>query len=810
MEAGKELNRHALQVLQYPEAIELVASHATSSLGRDAVRSLEPSDVLAWVSDELLRVDQMVGFLLRAQDWFVAPIPDLRAALARLAVDGSVWDGKTLRDTARLLSSARSTRRAILQHNDAFPHVGEVAARLVRLDAVEQHITDAIDDAGDVRDDASRELAKLRRAMRGARARIVQKLERFVAALPDRLQVADASVSVRDGRYVIPIRREGRTDVGGIVHDESSTGQTLFIEPPLAIELMNELRELELAEAREVQRILRELTDSVRPRREPLAETLDAMVAIDALYARARYALESNGRRPRIGVRGESGEREYAVVEGYHPLLLAGPDRPDVVVPFDLRLGPGERTLLVSGPNTGGKTVLLKAIGLISALAQAGVIPPVGPGTQLPLFGDIFADIGDEQSIEASLSTFSGHLKNLREIVDAAGPDSLVLIDEIGSGTDPAEGGALARSILVELTHRDTLTVATTHLGQLKLLAADEAGVVNASLQFDSTELRPTYRLLKGIPGRSYGLAIARRLSFPERVLSRAEAFLPQAERDVGNLVAELEAREIELRAAVHDAERLRAEAESLRAGLHTREATIRERERDAERRARQQARDLLMDARREVERAIQEVRTAADAGAPSTALEETFRSARRRLETRARRQAEHATRASAPAASRDAGANPPAALELGARVRVGATGAEGTVVEIRDDRATIETGGVRIQVPIADLTPIRGAEAASARTLRRPGGWASPDMDAASEVDLRGLRADEVAGQLPRALDAAIQAGLSSFRIIHGKGTGALREVVVELLRADPRIAAFRPGGPGEGGTGVTVVDLP
>lgn len=610
---------------------------------------------------------------------------------------------------------------------------------------------------------------------------------------------------------MIPIRREGRGDVGGIVHDESSTGQTLFIEPPLAIELMNELRELELAEAREVQRILRELTDSLRPQREWLTTTLDAMVAIDGLSARARYALEFNGRRPRID---ERGTREYNVVEGYHPLLLAGPER---TVPFDLRLEPGERTLLVSGPNTGGKTVLLKAIGLISALAQAGVIPPVGRGTHLPLFGDIFADIGDEQSIEASLSTFSGHLKNLREVVEAAGPDSLVLIDEIGSGTDPAEGGALARSILVELNRRNTLTIATTHLGQLKLLAAEETGVVNASLQFDAAELRPTYRLLKGIPGRSYGLAIARRLRFPQHVLSRAEAYVPEAERDIGNLVVELETRENELRAALREADRLREDAESLRAGLDAREAAVGERERDAERRARQQARDLLMDARREVERAIQEVRAAADAGAHADTLEETFRSARRRLETRAHRQAEHSERAEHAARTAARAGSPTAQvetaeLEIGARVRVGAIRAEGTVVELREDRATVETGGVRIQAAVADLTPIRAAEPTRNRPVPKPGGgWASSgwDIDASSEINLRGLRADEVAGRLLPALDAAIQVGLRSFRIIHGKGTGALREVVVDLLRTDPRIAAFRPGGPGEGGTGVTVVEL-
>ncbi len=798
------MNRHALQVLQYPAAVELVARFASSSLGADAVRALHPSDSLPWVNEELHRVDQMVGFLLRAHDWFVPAIPDLRAALQRLAVEGSVWDGPTLNHAADLMRGARSVRRSMLQHAQDYPLLGAVAERLTKLEQPEERIRSAIDEAGVVRDQASRELVRIRREMRGARSRIVQKLEQFMATLPVRFQVPDASVSVREGRYVIPIRREGRTEVGGIVHDESATGNTLFVEPPIAIELMNQLRELELAETREVQRILRELTDALRPHREELVASLEALIAIDSLFARARYALEFNGRRPGVFARrGNEYEHgyEYAVVEGYHPLLLAGPDR---VVPFDLRLEPHEHTLLVSGPNTGGKTVLVKAIGLISALAQAGIIPPVGPATRLPLFRDVFADIGDEQSIEASLSTFSAHLKNLREVLDRADGDSLVLIDEIGSGTDPAEGGALARAILVDLTRRGTLTVATTHLGQLKLLAADEPGVVNASLQFDAAELAPTYRLLKGIPGRSYGLAIARRLRFPVDVLTRADEFLPKTERDVGNLLVELEEKDRALRTALADVERMAAETESLRRELDEREATLRAREREAERRARQQARDLLLDAREDVERVIREVREAAEGATHPDALEETFRGARRRVEERARRQAE---RAQTPTPPRSKELLP--AVEVGARVRIGATGAEGTLIELRDERATVDSGGIRLQVAVAELTPVEAAEPAHAASPRRAGGWTTPDFQAASEVDLRGLRADAVAAQLLPALDAAIQVGLPSLRIIHGKGTGALREVVTELLRADPRIGRFRPGGAAEGGTGVTVVEL-
>lgn len=821
------MNRHALEVLEYPTALAVVAAHASSSLGAEAVRGLEPSDAHAWVEPELRRVEEVASFLRANDAWAPPAIPDLRASLRRLATQGTVWEAPVLRDAGVLLRSARLVRRAVLPAAEEYPLLAELARRLAALDAEEEAIRRAVDDAGEVRDDASRELAGLRRELRGARARIVKRLEQFMASLPERFRVADASVSVREGRYVIPVRREGRAEVGGLVHDESATGATLFVEPPFAIELMNRLRSLERAESREVLRILRELTERLRPHRDALVATLDALVELDSRFARARYALSCGGHRP-VVVRGAN--RGYGVVRGFHPLLLAADGE---VVPFDLELGPDERTLLVSGPNTGGKTVLLKAIGLISALTQSGVIPPVGAGTRLPLFRDVFADIGDEQSIEASLSTFSAHLKNLREILEQAGGEALVLIDEIGSGTDPAEGGALATAILTELTRRGALTVATSHLGQLKLLAGEEPGIVNASLQFDSRELRPTYRLKKGVPGRSYGLAIARRLGFPEPVLERAEGTLPQAERDVSQLLLELEEKEQRMAEALREVEAARRESARLRAELDAREREVRQRERDAERRARQQARDLLLGSRAEVEAAILELREAVERGLTEAELKERARQARRRVEAAAKRQADRTpaagpagpsarsvgsgSRAAPSAGGAQTGSGEAAGMnglpwpEAGRRVRVAATGGVGTVLEVRDGRAIVETGGVRLQVPVAELTPLGAAEEPKppAAGAAAGTGWTAPEPDARPEIDLRGLRAEEVSGRLDPALDAASRAELGTLRVIHGKGTGALREVVADLLEGDPRVSSFRPGGPGEGGSGVTVVEL-
>jgi DNA mismatch repair protein MutS2 len=732
-------------------------------------------------------------------------IPDCLPALRRLAAQGSVLDAPELRDLADLCDSAGTARTLLRANAERMPTIAAIDARLHPLEPVVRQIRHAVDADGTVRDTASKDLARIRREMRGARNRIVDKLEQYAASLPARFRVADASVTLRDGRYVIPVRREGRGEVGGLVHDESATGQTLFVEPPVAIELMNRLRELEIAETREVQRILRELSESIRPRHDELRESLDALVDIDTVHARANYALRNDGERPVMASAGG----DYEVVNGRHPQLLAGAGdtspSPSVVVPFDLRLDPGERTLLISGPNTGGKTVLLKAVGLVSALAQAGIIPPVGPGTKLPVFRDIFADIGDEQSIEASLSTFSAHLRNLREIIEQARGDALVLIDEMGSGTDPVEGAALAKSIIVELTRRGAMTLATTHLGELKDLATSEDGVVNASLDFDAKELRPTFRLRKGVPGRSYGLAIAKRLGFPSDVLERAESFVPESERALSTLLEEIETKERELAAALDEAERAKAAARTLEREMQERSAELEAKERTAGRRARQQARDLLLASRAEVEAAIEEVKSAA--AAPAGERDATFHRARSRLEQTASRQAK---RVRTKAAKPERGATP--SFAEGERVRVEAMDTTGTIVELRDDRATVEVRGVRMQVAVDSLSRVTEPEAEKSparSTAARGSGWAGPDFDASSEVDLRGMRADESIAKLASALDAAIQAALPALRIIHGKGTGALREVVTEELRGDRRVKSFRPGGIGEGGTGVTVAEL-
>ncbi|MBM3908545.1 MAG: endonuclease MutS2, partial [Gemmatimonadetes bacterium] len=472
-----------------------MAGHAHTSLGADRVRSLAPSLDLEWVRMEHARVEAMRALVTAEEGWQGEPIPDVRAALGRLRVDGTVLDGLALRDAGRLLGSARRTRDAIYaDHVSPMTRalLVEYADVMARDAELERRLEKALDDDGSVRDDASPALRRIRREMAGAEGELVRLLERLMAKLEPHHQVNDASVTVRNGRYVIPVRREGAKHAGGIVHDTSASGATVFIEPPAAVEAGNRIRELAIEELREIERVLRELSDALRPHHAALELSLEALVALDALAARAKYALAARCSPAPLGAPRDG----FCVRNGRHPLLLA---RGAEVVPFDLEMVEGERTLLVSGPNTGGKTVLLKAIALLSLMAQSGIPAPVGPESRLAAYDGVFADIGDEQSIEASLSTFSAHLKNLIEIVKDATADSLVLVDELGSGTDPLEGAALGGAILESLTSRGTRTIATTHLGALKELAQEVPGVVNASLQFDAVALAPTYRLIKGI-----------------------------------------------------------------------------------------------------------------------------------------------------------------------------------------------------------------------------------------------------------------------------------------------------------------------
>ncbi len=787
----------ALDTIEFRSVLELVAGHAAGPLGAARVLSRWPTADVGWIREELARVGEVAGLFRRGDALLVEPIPDVARALGLLRIEGSVLEGVELARVQRVLAASRVVHADLRRVAETAPLAAELGRPLPDK-AIERRLEQSLDPDGNLLDTASPALAAARREVQAARQRLLRRLDSLLRALDSSSSPSDASVTMRGGRYVIPVRRDSRSRPPGIVHDESGSSGTLFIEPSEAIELGNALREAQVEEERETLRVLRALTDLLRPELSLLRDAVEMCVAVDDLVARARYAVATEGEVPEV-VAAPSALR---IVNGRHPLLLAGMEP---VVPFDLDLADHERTLLISGPNTGGKTVLLKAVGLATALAGSGIVPPVGGGSRLPIFGRFYADIGDRQSIAASLSTFSAHARMLRRILEEADDVTLVLLDEIGSGTDPAEGAALAAATLVSLTRRGSIALATTHLGSLKDLASHTDGIVNASLQFDAVSLTPTYRFLKGVPGRSYGLAIARRLGVAADILADAEARVPDAERSLDALLAAVEERERELRAAQATLEERTLELESLSARLThqndaqtAREADLKRREKEADHQGRQQARAYLLDARQRVEEALVAARGAVD--------EVAAREARRLVEEGVR-EAGEALAGGEAVGQRGSGAE---VLSIGSRVRL-ESGGSGEVMEVRSDgKVVVAAGSIRMVADRGSLTvvPDRGGR----NTAPLPGGPAArlPNGPAASlEIDLRGMTGDEAEMATVAAVDAAVLAEQPYLRIIHGMGTGVVRERVQRVVSKDRRVSRYAFAPRNQGGTGVTIVEF-
>jgi DNA mismatch repair protein MutS2 len=693
----------------------------------------------------------------------------------------------------RALAGARSVHADLRRVAELAPKAASLARPLPDK-AIERRLEQSLDPDGNLLDSASPRLAAARREVHAARQRLVRRLDTLLRSLASSSTPADASVTLRGNRYVIPVRRDSRNRPPGIIHDESGSAGTLFIEPSETIELGNALREAQVEEERETLRVLRELTDLLRPHLALIRDVVEMCVAVDDLVARARYAVATSAELPEVA----AAPAAMSIVNGRHPLLLAGAAS---VVPFDLELAEEELTLLVTGPNTGGKTVLLKAVALAAALAGSGIIPPVGSGSRIPVFRRFFADIGDRQSIAASLSTFSAHVRMLRQVLEHADEGTLVLLDEIGSGTDPVEGAALAAATLTSLTQRGAVTLATTHLGALKDLASETPGVVNASLQFDAATLTPTYRLVKGVPGRSYGLAIARRLGVPEPILADASSRVPDAERRLDALLAAVEERERELRAAQSQLEERAIELDSLAARLGVqqesqavREAELKRREKEADREGRKQARAHLLEARQRVEEALAAARGAADEAAAREA---------RRLVEEGVREAGEALAESGAAGQRGSGAE---ALQTGSRVRL-ESGGTGEVMEIRSDGSVvISAGSIRLVTDASSLEILPNGEKARNKSSAAP----LPSSPAAPlEIDLRGMTGDEAETATVAAVDAAVLAEQPYLRIIHGMGTGVVRERVRRVVSQDRRISRYAFAPRNQGGTGVTIVEF-
>ena len=800
--ASAAADEGTLRALEFGAIVDDLARHASFEPGRELARALEPVGDAKHV--ELLQdqTDEAARLLADQAQAGIGGARDVRAALDRAARGGRLTAAElleiadTLGATGQFEARLRSWREPHLAGlRDDLDPAPELAARIER----------SVDEAGELLDTASSELASIRRRMRTAQDRVRERLNAMLRSSQMAGLIGEAIVTVRSGRYVIPIRAEAKGRVKGIVHDQSTSGATLFVEPLTVVELNNAWTEASLAEEREEERILDELSAAVEARSESLLASLSALARADLWMARARLGVEMDAVRP------DQAEDAAELLSARHPLLGAA------AVPIDLRIGDrfGYRALVVTGPNTGGKTVSLKTLGLLALMHQAGLRVPAADGARLPVFRRIMADIGDEQSIAQSLSTFSSHLRNVVRFVEAAGPGTLVLLDEVGAGTDPTEGSALAMAIVTRLLDAGAMVAATTHYAELKTFATEHPGVSNAAVEFDVSTLRPTYRLTIGLPGKSQAFAIAERLGLPAEILADARERISAEHASMEETLAAI-ARAQEAQGAALDA----AQAERSAA------ADERERARAGVARARREAGELLTDARRaademlaRAEREVADVRreltrqrnlTGSRAQRASTGSGDAIDELQRRT-SRARSEAT----AARPNVNVEGAADEPAGgpqPRIGLWGRSSTLGSTGRIVEIsgRTGRVTLETEGARLVVPADDVEvvpePISGPsprDTEAEELRRRAAASVSPTLS------LRGERVEAALEQLSDYLDQALLAGLDSVAIIHGSGTGALRRAVREALAEHPRVRSVRTGRRDEGGDGATIAEL-
>ncbi len=773
---------HTLQVLEFPAIRRRVATLTGFSRGRERALELTPSTQRAAVEARLEQTAQARQLLAIHPTFTVGGAHDLRQT-AELAARGYRLESQALllvRDHLRALRRASSTLASL---RDDIPSMWAIVAPLDPLDTLENRIADSLDDEGRVLDSASDALAHIRANLRRRRADVQRIMQQLLRSPAKARMLQEPIITERAGRAVVPVKQASRKEFGGIVHDASSSGATLFMEPLAAVSENNAVRELQIEEIAEIERVLRELSAAVGAQRDSIVAGVEGMADLDLAVALAHDAETHDAERPAL----DPGDG-FDLREARHPLLEGD------VVPIDLRLEPDGhdpyRAIVITGPNTGGKTVALKTIGLLHCMAACGMHLPVKTGTTVAVYTSLLADIGDEQSIQQSLSTFSSHLRNLVAMLEAAGPRTLVLADELGAGTDPAEGAALAQAIVESLLDSGAAVVVTTHHPDLKAFAVEHPLARNASVEFHVATLRPTYRLILGIPGKSNALEIAERLGLAPDVVERARRHLASDHHDVEAVIAALHAEREATERARHEAEERVRAADDLRADLEERTAALDGEREEVLRRARLQARELVAQARNALRDAIRAAGSdAPDALEPARAR---VRRVRQRLE---------------PVPSPAAAAPPRAPVEVGVGDRVEVDGFDTTaeVANVGARDVEIVVGNLRTRVPRAAIRrATRPQRPAAARIRRRVRTSAAP-----LEADVRGQRAADMPELVDQALDRALLRGADMVRIIHGKGTGALRQAVHEHLRDHPAVHDHESAPLNQGGDGVTLVHL-
>ena len=791
------MNQKAYKALEYYKIIDLLTDKATSSMGKELCRNLKPSTDIEEIRTMQLQTHDALARLFKKGGISFGSVKDIRGTLKRLAVGSSLNATELLsvcgllENTGRVKAYSRSER-----DESTVDSLDGMFSALEPLTPLSSEIRRCIISEDEISDDASSTLRQIRRNMKITNDRIHSQLSSLVSGSA-RNYLQDSVITMRDGRYCIPVKAEYKGQVPGMIHDQSSTGSTLFIEPMAVVKLNNDIRELELQEQKEIEVILASLSQQAALELEAIHSDLSLMVQLDFIFARAGLAMDMNASEPIFNTDGRIRLRQAR-----HPLI----DKKKAV-PIDIRLGDDFDLLVITGPNTGGKTVSLKTVGLLTLMGQAGLHIPAFDRSQLALFREVYADIGDEQSIEQSLSTFSSHMVNVVSFLKHADQDSLVLFDELGAGTDPTEGAALAIAILSHLHEQGIRTMATTHYSELKVYALSTPGVENGCCEFDVETLRPTYRLLIGVPGKSNAFAISSKLGLPSYIIDKAKEQISEKDESFEDVLTSLEQNRITLENERAEVARYKAEIEELKKTMEEREAKLASSKERILREANEQAHNILRDTKEYADQTMKLFHKFQKDHVDTASVEKERQNIKKRMSKAEKGMSSKAKEKKPKKLLK------PSDLSLGDTVRVLSLNLKGTVSSLPDSKGFlfVQMGIIRSKVNISDLELV-DEPVITTPSMQRTGTGKIRMSKAASispEINLLGKTVDEAVAELDKYLDDAYIAHMKSVRIVHGKGTGALRKGVHNYLKRQKHVASFRLGEFGEGDAGVTIVEF-
>ncbi|MDZ7264207.1 MAG: endonuclease MutS2 [candidate division KSB1 bacterium] len=790
------MNAAIFSTLEFDKILEQLSHLTISSLGQELVLQLKPLADLNEIKQKLAAVTELKS-ILDFDDPFPLPgLEDITPALKKAQVQGSFLLPEEFARVLRTLEVARKIHFYFSNRQEKYPHLAQIARQIVSFKAIEKEVSRCIDSATyEIFDHASSNLHRIRRSIAATEQQIRKKMEQMSAELSRKGYLQDHVIAMRDGRLVLMVKDEFRNKVPGVIHDQSATGSTLFMEPLATLEWNNQIRALRMEERREIEAILRGLTDLIRHQLPELESTMRGLGQLDFIYAKARLSQAMQGNEPAI-----NSERRLEIIQGKHPLLMLRHNgRP--VIPFTLQIGDKFRTLVISGPNAGGKTVALKTVGLLCLMTACGLHIPADASSDVAIFRQIFAAIGDQQSIENDLSTFSSHVAQLREILEQAALDDLVLIDEIGAGTDPDEGAALAIAILERLTAIGCITVVSTHLGALKVFAHETPGVENGSMEFDRETLQPTYHFQLGIPGSSYASEIARRWGIPETIIGRTQELVGSKKNRFEALLEDLENRSQNYRKLTNELSIKQSQLDGLMKLYRQKYEELKSEERKWKQQAIDESQQLLRQAKKTVEQVIRDIREQQASREAIKAAQEQLRQQQVALD-----EAEARLASQRRVVPDEETSETLDQVEIGQEVYWPTYRVHGTVLSAPDaeKRVLVQTDDMKVKVPLEELTTSTTPKKTVATTIQL-----NYEKRHSNEIDVRGLRVEEAVKVVDKFLDEAILSGWEQIYIIHGKGTGALKKAIHEYLEQHRRVKSKGFARWNMGDTGMTVVEL-